>query len=81
MKPLQDYPMDEEDRQALIEYGDARNRGDSEAATRAIRRFKASPPILVQWKRVFGADHVRKHYNTTLADQELGPDWLDRDDI
>ena len=81
MRPLQDYPLDDDDRQALEEYDQARDRGDSEAASRAIRRFKTSPPMLVQLKRFHGADHVRKHYNTTLADQELGPDWLDRDDI
>ena len=81
MRPLRDYPMDDADRQALKEYGAARRRGDREAASRALRKFKASPPILVQWKRLFGAAHVRENYNTTLADQELGPDWLDRDDI
>ena len=81
MRPLRDYPLDDADRQALKECGAARRRGDLDAALLAMRKFKTSPPMLVQLKKFFGADHVRKKYNTTLADQELGPDWLDRDDI
>lgn len=80
MRPITDYPMDEEDRQALSDYDEARNRDDMDAAFAAMRRFKASPPMLKALKKTLGADYVRRHHNTTLADKEFGPGWLDRDD-
>ena len=80
MRPITDYPMDESDRQALMEYDDARARNDMAAAKVAMRKFKASPPTLRAMKRALGADHVREWFNTALADQEFGPDWLDQDD-
>ena len=40
MRPITDYPMDEADKQALCEYSDARDRGDTAAAQAAMRRFK-----------------------------------------
>ena len=79
MRPITDYPMDEADKQALCEYSNARDRGDTAAAQAAMRRFKASPPTLKWIKKLFGSDYVRQHHNTTLADREFGPGWLDRD--
>ena len=80
MRSVTDYPVDESDRQALMDYGAARRKGDMAAAQAAMRRFKASPPTLAWVKELMGADHVRAWYDTTLADKEFGPDWLDRDD-
>ena len=80
MRPLTDYPLDAEDRQAIIDYDEARERGDREAAREALGRLKFEPWSLLILKRRFGADFVRQGgYNTTLADQEFGPDWLDKD--
>ena len=81
MRPLTDYPLDEEDRQAIIDYDEARERGDREAAREAFRRLKFDPWTLWFLKKRRGADYVRQcGYNTALADKEFGPDWLDKDD-
>ena len=81
VRPVTDFPMDEEDINLYGEYGDALERGDHEAAHRAFAKIKLAPPTLLAIKRVEGAEVIRERgYNTTLADQEFGPDWLDRDD-
>ena len=80
MLSLFDYPLDASDRQAIIDYGDARDRGDREAATRAIRKIKGDPVTLRVLKERLGADHIRRMgFNTELADKEFGAGWLDRD--
>ena len=81
MRPLTDYPLDAEDIQAIHDHGDAMDRGDREAARAAFRRLKIDPWTLWFLKKRRGADYIREAgYNTTLADQEFGPDWLDRED-
>ena len=82
MRPVTDFPMDEEDERALRDYTEACERDDDAAAHRAICRIKLSPPTLMMVKEVEGAEAIREAgYNTTLADKEFGPDWLDRDDL
>ena len=82
VRPITDFRMDEEDIKHFLACGDAMERGDDEAADRAIRKVKLSPPTLLATMRTMGVEAFRKAgYNTTLADQEFGPDWLDRDDI
>ena len=82
MRPVTDFPMDEEDERALKDYAEACKRHDRKAAHRAMCRIKLSPPTLLMVKQVEGAEVIREAgYNTTLADKEFGPDWLDRDDL
>ena len=81
MRPVTDFPMDAEDEKAFAEYADACGRHDHDAAHRAICKVKLSPPTLMMVKQVEGAEVIRKRgYNTTLADKEFGPGWLDRED-
>ena len=81
MRPVTDFPMDAEDEKALDEFIEACDRHDHDGVRRAICKIKLSPPTLMMVKQVEGAEVIRRRgYNTTLADKEFGPDWLDRDD-
>ena len=82
IRPVTDFPMDAEDKKYFIKSGELRRKGDHDGAHRALCKVKLSPPTLLAMKRTEGADMIRREgYNTTLADKEFGPDWLDRDDL
>ena len=74
-------PSTEEEKAAIKAVYAALDRGDDDAAFEHARKIRFTPAALLATKDIFGADYVRKHYNTELADKFLGPDWLDRDDL
>ena len=52
---------------------------DYDEAMRLLKLVLMPAQMLRATKRAFGADFIREHgYRTDLADQEYGPDWLDR---
>ena len=65
----------------LIEANAARKAGDEEASWAWLARsiMPAHTLRFLKWRR--GADFIREMgFDTTLADQEYGEGWLDRED-
>lgn len=63
------------------ESGAALNAGDEEASWAWLARAKLPAHTLrfLRWQH--GSDFIReKGFDTTRADQEFGPDWLDKED-
>ena len=53
--------------------------GDYDEAMRLLKLVLMPAQILRATKAAMGADFIREHgYRTDLADQEYGPDWLDK---
>ena len=65
----------------MHEYVAAMEAGDEAAILDLRRRIKWPAWGLVAGKKLFGADFIRKEgYNTILADEMYGADWLDREE-
>ncbi|MBR4876254.1 MAG: hypothetical protein IKU14_00890 [Rhodocyclaceae bacterium] len=65
----------------LAESGAAREAEDFDAMWSWMARAKLPAPTLrfLRWRR--GSDFIREFgFDTTLADQEFGEDWLDKED-
>ena len=61
---------------------DAIGRRDEETAIKLQAKIKWPAWGLKAGKELFGADFIREQcFNTELADEKYGPDWLDREEI
>ena len=59
---------------------EAMRTGDEEAEARLWPKLRLPPHCLVALKKLHGADFIRNSYfNTERAEEEYGPDWLERD--
>ena len=84
----QDVEVEDKEQQIINERVDLRHEyvaamiaGD-EAKARELRgRIKWSAWGMKAFKKLLGADYIRKKgYNTILADEMYGADWLDREE-
>lgn len=71
------HDMPKEELQAVWDFLRAGERGDYEEAERQLLKIRIDPGVLMATKELEGADFVRQHYNTELADKKYGPGWLD----
>ena len=71
------HDMPVEEMQAVWDFIHASRRGDYKEAQRHLLKIRIVPEALLSAKKRHGADYVRKHYNTELADEKYGPGWLD----
>ena len=71
----------EREQKLIYEHIAAGRRGDRAAQERAFSQATLAPHVLKAIKRKHGADYIRERgLNTAWADEEYGPDWLDKDD-
>lgn len=72
----------DEETKALRGILEALQNGDREAEAKLWPKIKISTHLLLVMKRIHGAEYIRNNgYNTENADRELGPGWLDDDNI
>ena len=65
----------------LDDMADAERKGDMETYGELLKQLRVPAWALKALKRAGHADFIRERgLNTSLADAELGPGWLDRED-
>lgn len=65
----------------VSEFGAARDAGDMDTAWAWLATAELPTPTLKLVKLWYGADHIRKwNFDTTNADRDLGPNWLEKPD-
>jgi len=65
----------------VSEAGAARDAGDEDTAWAWFAAAELPTPTLKLVKLWYGADFIRKwNFDTTNADRDLGPDWLEKTD-